>query len=45
MAETKKGALNAYGYFLDLYSPKYAKGCLCFKKNKDSLFTFIVYIL
>ena len=40
MAETKKDALNAYDYFLDLYSAKYPKACLCLKKDKDSLFTF-----
>lgn len=40
MAETKKDALNAYDYFLELYSAKYPKACLCLKKDKDSLFTF-----
>ncbi|MCM8534518.1 MAG: IS256 family transposase [Lentisphaeraceae bacterium] len=40
MAETKKDALEAYDYFLELYRPKYPKACFCLEKDKSALFTF-----
>lgn len=40
LAETRKDALEAYNYFLDLYRAKYPKACFCLEKDKDSLFTF-----
>lgn len=40
MAETKKDALEAFDYFLELYSAKYSKACLCLEKDKSALFTF-----
>lgn len=40
LAETRKDALEAYNYFLDLYRAKYPKACFCLEKDKDTLFTF-----
>ena len=40
MAETKKDAIEAYDYFLELYSAKYPKACFCLEKDKRALFTF-----
>ena len=40
LAETRKDALEAYDYFLELYQAKYPRACECLEKDKDDLFTF-----
>lgn len=40
MAETKKGALEAYDHFVSSYQDKYPKATGCLTKDKDDLFTF-----
>lgn len=40
MAETKKGAEEAFDAFLDTYEDKYPKATECLRKDRDKLLTF-----
>lgn len=40
LASAKSDALRAYHAFLNLYSVKYPKACVCLEKDRDVLFTF-----
>ena len=40
LSPSKKEALKIYQSFLNLYSDKYEKACLCLSKDKDVLFSF-----
>ena len=40
LSPSKKEALKVYQSFLNLYSDKYEKACLCLSKDKAVLFSF-----
>ncbi len=40
LSPSKKEALKVYQSFINLYSDKYEKACLCLSKDKDVLFSF-----
>ena len=40
LSPSKKEALKVYQSFMNLYSEKYEKACLCLSKDKDILFSF-----